>query len=106
VWTDTTFDADRMEAVPVSFGSEDYFALIAARPEWGRYLALGDHVIVVLDDTAYEIREGEAPPLDVPAAESTPTAEPTAAESSSNLFEKIVQAVLELLQEIIEQFAP
>ncbi|MGC9334356.1 MAG: hypothetical protein ACP5JJ_09430, partial [Anaerolineae bacterium] len=59
VWTDTTFDPDRLEAVAVSFGSDDYFALIAARPEWGRYFALGDHVIVVLDGTAYEVREGE-----------------------------------------------
>ena len=62
VWTDTTFDPDKMEPVPVSFGSDDYFALVAARPEWGRYFALGDHVIVVLDGTAYEVREGDAPP--------------------------------------------
>ena len=58
VWTDTTFDPDKMEAVAVGFGSDDYFALLANRPDWGRYLALGDHVIVVLDGTAYEVRTG------------------------------------------------
>jgi Ca-activated chloride channel family protein len=86
VWIDTTFDEDKMEPVPVSFGSDDYFALVAARPEWGKYLALGDHVIVVLEGQAYEVREGEAPPLEVPEGKETPAGvdapeapEPTAA---------------------------
>jgi Ca-activated chloride channel family protein len=77
VWTDTAFDPDKMTPVPVSFGSEDYFALVATRPEWGRYLALGDHIIVVLEGTAYEIREGDAEPLDVPAPHPTPMEEST-----------------------------
>jgi Ca-activated chloride channel family protein len=66
VWTDTAFDPDKMTPVAVSFGSDDYFALVAARPEWGRTFALGDHVIAVLDGTAYEVREGDAPPVAVP----------------------------------------
>ncbi len=74
VWIDTTFDPDKMETTPVEFGSDDYFALIAARPEWGRYFALGDHVIVVLDGTAYEIREGDAPPVEVPTSAPTDSA--------------------------------
>ena len=76
VWTDTTFDPDKMTPIEVSFGSDDYFDLIAARPEWGRYFALGEHIIVVLEGTAYEVREGEAPPVDVPPAEDIPTVEP------------------------------
>ena len=68
-----------MEAVPVGFGSEAYFDLLAARPEWGRYFALGSHVIVVLEGTAYEIREGDAPSVDVPdAAPEAPTVAPEA----------------------------
>jgi hypothetical protein len=77
VWTDTTFDPDKMKPLQVSFGGDDYFALVASRPEWGRYFALGDHVIVVLDGTAYEVREGAAPPVTVlpgisPGADPTP----------------------------------
>jgi Ca-activated chloride channel family protein len=98
VWTDTTFDPDKMTPVPVSFGGDDYFALITARPEWGRYFALGDQVIVVLDDIAYKVREGEAPALELPAAEPTPG-------PFSRLSDLIVQTIERLVQEIAEQFA-
>jgi Ca-activated chloride channel family protein len=103
VWTDTTFDPDRMEAVPLSFGGDDYFALIAARPEWGRYFALGDHVIVVLDGTAYEIREGEAPSVDVPISEDVTNSESVSG-GLANFFETIEQAVEDLVQQIVEIF--
>jgi hypothetical protein len=99
-----------MTTVPVSFGSDDYFALIAARPEWGRYFALGDHVVVVLAGTAYEIREGEAPPVEVPTGEptpipdATPTAEP-ASDSPDSLIAKVVQAILDLIDQIVEAFS-
>ena len=121
VWTDTTFDPDKMTPVPVSFGGDDYFALAAARPERGRYFALGDHVIVVLEGAAYEVREGEAPPLvvpvpsgaegspaeavDVPAAEPTPTGK-TSPDAPSNLFGTIIQAILDLWQKIADLFGP
>ena len=77
-WIDTTFDGDRMTASRIGFGSDDYFELLAARPEWGRYFALGRRVIVVLDGTAYEVVEGEGDPVEVPPA-ATPivTPEPT-----------------------------
>jgi Ca-activated chloride channel family protein len=125
VWTDTAFDPDKMRPVPVSFGSDDYFALIAARPEWGRYFALGDHVIVVLEGTAYEVREGEAPPVDVPPAAEEPAAEPAeapgpqagltetaevpqdedaAAEAPGTLLEAIIQAVVDFVNGIAKIF--
>jgi Ca-activated chloride channel family protein len=113
-WTDTTFDPDQMEPVPVSFGSDGYFALIAARPEWGRYFALGDHVIVVLDGTAYEVREGEAPPVEAPgssssqeegqANEPTPTAG-TTTETAQGLSDTVLQLVLGLYEEITRFFS-
>ncbi len=93
VWTDTTFDAERMRPVRVGFLSEDYFRLISARPEWGAYFAVGERVLVVLatgvagekDPTAYLVvgqGEGEpipAPPAPPPAqATATPTATPAA----------------------------
>lgn len=96
-WTDTTFDSDKMTPVPVSFGSDGYFALIAAHLNWGRYFALGDHVIVVLDGTAYEVRQGEAPPPAVPTVEATPS-------GPDNLFEVVIQAILDLVQKIVERF--
>ena len=77
-WIDTTFDADKMTASRVGFGSDDYFELLAARPEWGRYFALGRRVIVVLDGTAYEVVEGEGDPVEVsPLATPIVTPEPT-----------------------------
>jgi Ca-activated chloride channel family protein len=115
VWTDTTFDPDKMEPVAVSFGGDDYFALIAARPEWGRYFALGDHVIVVLEGTAYEVRAGDAPPVEVPepaptpvgggAGEATPEAGTTpeagiATDAPQGLSETVLQIVLSLFEEI------
>jgi Ca-activated chloride channel family protein len=118
VWTDTTFDPDKMTPVAVSFGSDDYFALIAARPEWGRYFALGDHVIVVLEGTAYEVHDGEAAPIEVPPAEPTPSeslnvepaptlaaaAEPVA-ETPQNLGEALTQVVQSLMDAIVEFLA-
>ena len=77
-WVDTTFDADKMMAARVGFGSDDYFELLAARPDWGRYFALGTRVIVVLDGTAYEVVEGEGDPLEIPTtAAPAATPEPT-----------------------------
>jgi hypothetical protein len=107
-WTDTTFDPDKMVAEPVSFGSDDYFALIAARPDWGRYFALGDHVLVVLEGTAYEVRQGEAPaievptpaaPTDEPAAGPTPAAQP-APGAPNSVLEVILQAIMDLIAKI------
>jgi len=55
IWTDTAFDAHTMDVERVPFGSERYFELLEAHPDWGRYLALGRYVIVVEDDRAYQI---------------------------------------------------
>ncbi|MFZ5918988.1 MAG: VIT domain-containing protein [Chloroflexota bacterium] len=76
VWVDTSFDADRMSPVQVGLYSDDYFELLAARPEWGRYFALGSRVIVVLEGAAYEVVEGEGEPIEMPtdpAAADTPS---------------------------------
>ncbi len=80
VWTDTVFDPSRMTTVQIGFGSDDYFDLLAARPEWGAYFALGERVIFVAEGTAYEVVEGEAGPVQVPPTHTPeperPTAEP------------------------------
>jgi hypothetical protein len=78
VWIDTAYDMDKMATAKISFGSDNYFELLAARPEWGKYFALGPHVIVVLEGTAYEVMEGDAPEVEVP-----PTIAPTPTQPAS-----------------------
>ena len=55
VWTDTAYEPDSMQTVPVAFLSDAYFDLLDARPELADYFALGERVIVVLDGVAYEV---------------------------------------------------
>jgi Ca-activated chloride channel homolog len=55
VWTDTTFTPDTMETQKVVFLSDEYFALLAEKPELAEYFALGDRVIVVHEGVAYEV---------------------------------------------------
>lgn len=55
VWTDTTFEPDTMETTEVVFLSDEYFDLLDEIPELAEYLAIGDQVIVVYDDVAYEV---------------------------------------------------
>ncbi len=74
VWTDTTYDPSKMTPTQVGFGSESYFTLIAARPEWGQYFAQGADLIVVLDGQAYQTVPGAGQPVTVPA---TATPQPT-----------------------------
>ncbi|MFQ6015519.1 MAG: VIT domain-containing protein [Anaerolineae bacterium] len=69
-WIDTAYDPDKMETVKVGFGTEPYFQLLTARPQWGRYFALGQHVIVLLEGQAYEITEGDYGPVPIPSGRS------------------------------------
>jgi hypothetical protein len=68
-------------------------------------------VIVVLDGTAYEVREGEAPALDLPQAEPSPTPLPKAEDESGGQdqagspFQAFVQAILDLVDRILEAFS-
>ncbi|MBI1800148.1 MAG: VWA domain-containing protein [Chloroflexi bacterium] len=55
VWMDTAFDVKKMSTTKVAFQSADYYKVLDARPEWGRYFAVGARVIVVLGNTAYEV---------------------------------------------------
>ncbi len=77
IWTDTTFDPSQMSTTQVSFGSDRYFELLAARPEWGKYLALGERVIFVAEGTAYEVVEGEARPVEMPPTHTPGPEQPT-----------------------------
>jgi Ca-activated chloride channel family protein len=80
VWMDTSFDPDKMTTVKVAFLSEDYFALIAARPDLAAAFALGTRVIALSGGTAYEVVEAGATvaPLQISTAQPSPTLDPTA----------------------------
>ncbi len=77
VWIDTTFDPSRMETVKVGFGTDEYFDLLAARPEWGAYFALGARVILVAEGVAYEIVEDGGGPVEIPPTHAPDPAKPT-----------------------------
>jgi Ca-activated chloride channel family protein len=62
VWVDTAFNSDTMTPQQVGFASDNYFDLLTAAPEMGQYLALGEQVLVVFDEVAYEIVPGEGQP--------------------------------------------
>ncbi len=75
MWIDTEFEPGSMDILKIGFGSQVYFDLIAARPSWGKYLALGDHLIFVAGDMVYEIVEGEGELESLPAQLSRPEEE-------------------------------
>lgn len=75
IWTDTTYQKGA-PTTKVTFGSDSYFALISARPEWGKYFAVGEKVVVVLDGVAYEVVGEEVPPVTLPPAVPQDTAVP------------------------------
>jgi len=84
VWIDTSFDPSRMTTVQVGFGSDGYFDLLVARPEWGAYFALGERVVFMAEGTAYEVVEGEGGPVEIPPAQMPEPTQPTATPVSSS----------------------
>jgi Ca-activated chloride channel family protein len=69
VWIDTAFDPEAMTPVEIGFGTEAYFDLLAAHPEWGESMAVGTQVLWVSDGTAYQIVDGETGPVSLPTTE-------------------------------------
>ncbi|HBG74225.1 MAG: hypothetical protein A2X25_03710 [Chloroflexi bacterium GWB2_49_20] len=68
IWMDTSFDPEKMQTIRVSFLSDDYFALSAARPELAAAFALGSRVIVLSDGIAYEVVDSNetSQPVQIP----------------------------------------
>jgi PKD repeat protein len=106
VWTDTTFDPDRMSTVKLPFGSDAFFAFLSDHPQAGRYFAVGERVIVVVDGVAYEtVAAGEEPqgvtyPADdEPSTSDLPTTSPPPAdvgEAYTTLSANVVEGVAPL----------
>ncbi|HEX8921692.1 MAG TPA: VIT and VWA domain-containing protein, partial [Pyrinomonadaceae bacterium] len=56
VWTDAEFKAEaRKPETTLTFGSDEYFALLKREPKLAEYFALGERVIVVYDGRVYRI---------------------------------------------------
>lgn len=56
VWADSTYKAG-VETKKVKYMSDEYFELLTSVQGIGKYLALGNRVIVVLDGASYEVTE-------------------------------------------------
>jgi Ca-activated chloride channel family protein len=55
LWIDSAFDPENMESIKVAFLSDEYFALVAARPALATAFALGERVIAFADGRFYEV---------------------------------------------------
>jgi Ca-activated chloride channel family protein len=75
IWTDTMFDPDKMETLKVAFLSDDYFTLARTRSELADAFALGNKVIMVLGDVAYEVVDEDTPVEPINIIALTPTTE-------------------------------
>ena len=67
VWTDTLFNPDTMRPVGLRFGSDSYYRLLSEHPEWGRYLAVGDTMVVLLDGAVYRIGPDQEETIQTPS---------------------------------------
>ncbi len=56
-WLDSTYDG-KAEPIRIAAFSKEYFDLLARHPEAGRFLALGEQVLFLLDGRVYEIVKG------------------------------------------------
>ena len=72
IWTDTSYDPQRMSTTRLQFGSPGHFRVLAEHPQWAKYFALGEQVIVVLDGVVYQTQPGALESEDDPR----PTAQP------------------------------
>ena len=59
IWIDSQYDQSTMQPIKIGFGEAVYYELLANRPDWGKYLALGESVIFVVDGQSYQIVPGE-----------------------------------------------
>jgi hypothetical protein len=73
VWMDTGFDPESMQTTRVSFLSDDYFALSAARQDLAAAFALGSRVIAISDGIAYEVVDSaeSSQPIQIPATHTS-----------------------------------
>jgi hypothetical protein len=59
-----------MDTVKLGFGTDPFFEFLGHHPQVGRYFAVGERVIVVVDGVAYETVAPEEGALDIPLPSS------------------------------------
>jgi len=72
VWIDSGYQ-EGVDTTKIAFGGDDYYDVLAQRPDWGAFFALGERVIFLSDGEAYEVAAGDFPAVDAPDA---PPAQP------------------------------
>ncbi len=113
VWVDTRYDPHKATTIKVRFGSDAYFALLAAHPDWGAYLSVGPRVIALLDGVFYEISEAEGatdapvPTATVaattaPVATATPRPSPTVTPAATPLEPSILTRLVHWLRGLLK----
>lgn len=56
VWTDAEFNAEaRKPETTLTFGSDEYFALLQREPRLAKYFSLGERVVVVYGGRVYRV---------------------------------------------------
>ena len=56
VWTDSEYKAEsKLEEKAVTFGSDEYYALLKQTPKLGSYFSLGERVVVVFEGRVYKV---------------------------------------------------
>lgn len=56
VWVDSELKPEsRLPETPLTFASDDYFALLKQKPELANYFALGERVVVVFEGRVYRV---------------------------------------------------
>jgi Ca-activated chloride channel family protein len=56
-WTDSTIQSKQnTKRVEITFGSDEYFALLKKYPQVAQWMSLGNNVDVLLDDTVYSVK--------------------------------------------------
>jgi Ca-activated chloride channel homolog len=57
VWTDSEFKAEsRLPETVLTFGSDEYFAMLNQNPKLGSYFSLGERVVVVFEGRVYRVK--------------------------------------------------
>jgi Ca-activated chloride channel homolog len=57
VWTDSEFKAEsRLPETVLTFGSDEYFAMLKQNPKLGSYFSLGERVVVVFEGRVYRVK--------------------------------------------------
>jgi Ca-activated chloride channel family protein len=103
LWIDTAFNADTHQPQEVGFATDAYFELLSAAPEVGQYLALGPQVLLVYDDVAYQIVEGEGQEaITLPESQPTDENQPTGNQNNGSIEENPAEQTDTPEPEVIE----